>query len=467
MTFKFTDEDLADFCAAEEEDEANGRFDDPEYRAWAYGATAASEPVGPNGHTPLPANTADARVVSLEEFAALDEQGAAPIVGDSESILIPENGDVMLYGDRGAGKTTLPADLAFHLASGTDWLGLAVPRPVRCCLIENEGPRPLFRRKLKRKLEAWRGASIDGRITVFEQPWAQFTFADEEWRDRLAQLIIRNEIEVLVAGPLARLGMDAAGTLQEVRAFMDLVEDLRRQSARRLTVVLVHHENKGGTVSGAWEGAGDTLLHVQAAGNGHTIVFVQKARWASEHHHKTLRLAWTDGEGFRLEGDRDPLAEMLELLADGRWRTAKEIAAPQENGGIGCNPAEVRKLLNENVERFTSRTGEEAREVGRHPSATVWQVVQTPKPPESPTGSEGDGGEQLVGGFPLRETTYFATPSPAPLEVSQPSKPPSSASVSPFGCVDGGEPPGEGAPSLVEGWDPDELQRLVDQERAA
>ena len=34
-------------------------------------------------------------------------------------------------------------------------------------------------------------------------------------------------------------------------------------AGRPVDFVLIHHENKGGKVSGAWEGAGDTLLHVQ------------------------------------------------------------------------------------------------------------------------------------------------------------------------------------------------------------
>ena len=46
--------------------------------------------------------------------------------------LIPEGGDVMIYGDGGASKTTLGIDLACHLAAGDDWLGIAVPRPVAC-----------------------------------------------------------------------------------------------------------------------------------------------------------------------------------------------------------------------------------------------------------------------------------------------------------------------------------------------
>ena len=84
-------------------------------------------------------------------------------------------------------------------------------------------------------------------------------------------------------------------------------------------------------MSGAWEGSGDTLLHVQKAGDGDTVVVVQKAWWSSECHGRVLKLAWTDGEGFAVEAtDRDLLAEAIAYL-DGRpWRTAKEVAAPTD-----------------------------------------------------------------------------------------------------------------------------------------
>ena len=57
-------------------------------------------------------------VVTAEEFAAVDEAGAEPIVGEGGEILIPENGDVMFYGNGGAAKTTLSVDLAFHMTTG-------------------------------------------------------------------------------------------------------------------------------------------------------------------------------------------------------------------------------------------------------------------------------------------------------------------------------------------------------------
>src|SRR5436190_1860788 len=97
-------------------------------------------------------------VVNLDTFVDVDEPGAEALLGDADEALIPEGGDVMIYGDGGAGKTTLCLDAACHFAAGDDWLGIRVSRPLRLLLIENEGPRPLFRRKLRRKRDSWKGS---------------------------------------------------------------------------------------------------------------------------------------------------------------------------------------------------------------------------------------------------------------------------------------------------------------------
>ena len=169
----------------------------------------------------------------------------------------------MVYGDGGVGKTTLVVDLTCHLAGGDDWLGLTVPRPVRVLLVENEGPRPLFRRKLERKLAGWQGSPLDDRVQILEEPWSELDFADPAWRDALGRAAADREIDLLAVGPVTSAGMEGAGTIAEARAFLTLVKDVRARSGRPLAIVLVHHENKGGKVSGAWEGTGDTLLHVQ------------------------------------------------------------------------------------------------------------------------------------------------------------------------------------------------------------
>ena len=69
-------------------------------------------------------------------------------------------------------------------------------------------------------------------------------------------------------------------------------------------------------MSGAWEGAVDTLFHVQAQGHGQTRLFIQKARWGGAYHKQKLQLVWTEGEGFDVtdEEERDDNAVADEIL---------------------------------------------------------------------------------------------------------------------------------------------------------
>jgi len=251
---------------------------------------------------------------TLGEFVDVDEPGADAVLGeDGETAVIPEGGDAMFYGDGGAGKTTLAVDLACHLAAGDEWLGIPVARPLRVLVIENEGPRPHFRAKLRRKRAAWQGSTIGDRIRVLEEPWAIVTLANEEHRAALAAKLHEFEVDVVVLGPVTAAGMLEAGTIQQVREFKARVDDVRLRAGRTVAFVLVHHEAKSGLVSGAWEGVGDTLMHVQGQGHGHTRLFIQKARWSSAHHATSLQLAWTEDEGFEVE-DKPELDD--EAIAD-------------------------------------------------------------------------------------------------------------------------------------------------------
>ena len=199
------------------------------------------------------------QIVTAEQFASVDEPGEEPIVGQGDQVLIAANSDTMVYGTGGAAKTTLTVDLGCHMASSREWLGYPIPRAVNVLVVENEGPRAMFRKKIRRKLAAWDGPNIGGRLRIEEAPWGQFTFASAEWRAGLAQSVKELEIDVLIIGPLARIGMDAAGTLQEVAAFQAYVDDVRAQVGRPLAVVIVHHESKGGRrqrrVGGRWRHA--------------------------------------------------------------------------------------------------------------------------------------------------------------------------------------------------------------------
>jgi hypothetical protein len=173
--------------------------------------------------------------------------------------------------------------------------------------------------------------------------------------------------------------MDGHGTLQEVASFAALISDVRERSGRDLLVVLIHHENRAGTSSGQWEPAGDTLLHLSCPTNGKTIMHFEKARWHSGLHGKTLKLNWGPGETFVSEDERDHAEEVCEYVAARLtlepkecWRTAREIAAKD---GIAANGEKVEEVLQGDPDTFISRSGDDAKEVGRSPNATVWSVA--------------------------------------------------------------------------------------------
>lgn len=271
------------------------------------------------------------RVVTFDDFISTEEDTADALLGSSEETLLPVGGMLLMYGDGGAGKTTLTIDAVAHLASGIPWLGIDVERPVTSLMIENEGPRGKFRRKLDEKFASWNGhPPFSPRVHVLEEPWTRFSLREEQHRLALAASVATLELDLVVMGPLVTLGMVGGGTPDEVSEFEELIRETRALVERSFALWIVHHENKAGDVSGAWERVPDALVHVQAQGNGHTRLVWRKARWADESHGTSLDLLWIEGRSFtvRNEADRDLLSEVRELYAGTTdWRTAKEVAA--------------------------------------------------------------------------------------------------------------------------------------------
>lgn len=276
------------------------------------------------------------RFTALEEFAAIDEPGAEPLASSANGgVVIPSAGIVLVFGSGGAGKTTLVLDLCFALAAGESWLELVdAARPLRVALIENEGPRPEFRRKLRAKLET-NDRDLAGRISVLEEPWAFLTLANEQHRRAIALAIVQqNETDLLVFGPLVSAGeFPNGGTPDEIRRFEQHVAELRELVERPFAILLVHHENRAGQVSGAWERLPDTLMHITPQGHGRTRLFWQKARWASGLHGTSTHLVWAEtGETFTVDakpeitedGMREALLDAVRANPGGSWTKIRD-----------------------------------------------------------------------------------------------------------------------------------------------
>lgn len=272
--------------------------------------------------------------VTFEAFVARREPQAKPLALDADGgTVVSAAGLGMVYGTGGAGKTTLWLDAAMHFAAGIPWLGGAVVpvRKLRVAWIENEGPREEFRRKLERKVALWRGRVKRERLRVLDQPWSRYDLRRADHREALARVVSEAHVDLLIVGPLHRLGMEGGGTPDEVRAFVSLIEDVQRRAERPIFFLIVHHDNRAGQVSGAWEGVPDLLVHVTPQGNGRTRVYWQKARWSSLLHATAVNLTWTEGEGFA----------RAEAEPDRPERTWDDMASyVLENGGCSWSPVE-------------------------------------------------------------------------------------------------------------------------------
>lgn len=328
------------------------------------------------GNVPIPeeelAGYVQPEFVPLTAFAQTEEQTGTPLIGSEDEPLLPVGGILLMYGDGGAGKTTLSLDAVAHLGAGIPWLGIAVTAAVKITLIENEGPRGQFRRKVAAKVAGWNGhAPFADNVTILEEPWTRFTLRDARHRNALAEHVNQTSSDLVVLGPLTTLGMIGGGTPDEVLAFENLLAETRELVAHPFAWWIVHHENKAGDVSGAWERVPDVLVHVQARGNGHTHVVWRKARWSGALHGKSVDLTWEDGAAYGLRSpdeDRDLHAELVIALTDTpEWFTLKEIARL-----IEANEQRSRMALTDLVER-----GEVEYAVGpagRHGSAKCWRI---------------------------------------------------------------------------------------------
>src|SRR5207248_3322990 len=140
-------------------------------------------------HEPDAAAAPRLRMRLLDDFVRVEEQSGVALVGTRDETVVAAGSDLLVYGDGGVGKTTLELDALIHLAAGTTWLGLEVPRPLRIVIVENEGPRGPFRRKVERRAEAWTGPPFRKNLHFLEEPWAAFTFADPQLRVELAEYV--------------------------------------------------------------------------------------------------------------------------------------------------------------------------------------------------------------------------------------------------------------------------------------
>jgi hypothetical protein len=241
----------------------------------------------------------------LAEFIAAKTETPSVLIGDEHENLLPAAGLLILFAKGGRGKTTLIVDLAFHLASGRDWLGLKVPRPLRVLLIENEGPREPFREKLALKRKHW-PHDMPGEIFVYTEDWGALKLGENV--EKLRRFIEEHAIDVVIGDPLDSLGIKGVGSPEDTREFMELLTlvGLRRDVA----FLLLHHPRKGDSddeldeVSGAWGGRPDSLLKLDKLDGNRARLSFPKVRWSRQGNRSPLILAFEpETEAFEAVGE--------------------------------------------------------------------------------------------------------------------------------------------------------------------
>jgi hypothetical protein len=295
----------------------------------------------------------------IEEFAAVDEPGAEPLATTPDGgVLIPSEGIVLVYGDGGAGKTTLSLDMACSLAAGNSWLGLiSAGRPLRIVMIENEGPRAEFRLKLRRKLA---GRDFGGRLQVLEEPWAELSLSEPAHREALAEGLRDREADLLILGPLVSAGQfPLGGTPSEISAFEKDVRDMRKLVGRPVAMLFVHHENRAGQISGAWSRLPDTTIHVTAQGHGRIRLNWEKARHATDVHKTTTTLTWAEGGTYTLveeaaEVTRETMAfDLIDAVGakpGSSWRAIRDLTNGDGERVVRGRLHELMKVRDELIE---------------------------------------------------------------------------------------------------------------------
>lgn len=329
--------------------------------------------------------------IPMDEWIATEDEESVPLLGTEGDAIVPVGGLVFLAGNPGVGKTTLALDLVFHLASGLPWLEVATARPLRILIIENEGPPTQFKKKLRAKRETWK-AEIPGDVHVHLLRWGAFSFAHGEDRLRLGDYLAAERIDLVVADPLGTLGTIGAGSPEDTLAFVRHLKEMGLGTSR--TFLFLHHFRKETAaeeltaLSGSWGPHLDTLLVLKATGRADEArLSFAKLRWAEPRPALILGLV-RNTRAFELLGAEDSNAlverRIVELLADGKPRTAAEIADGKK-GGIGVRRSLVATALEGNDHLFRSVNG---KEVGRNARATCWLPTEAASP--SATGDEPD-----------------------------------------------------------------------------
>lgn len=234
-----------------------------------------------------------------------------PLIGHEDEALLLPGSLAIVAGVGGVGKTTMVIHALAHWAAGLDWFGIKTSRPIRFAIIENEGPHDPFVKKVRvfaqrfhdcpcgGELHGDGGEALRENCFFLDQPWGKFTFADNNFSEELRGFVVGNNIDIVVANPLTRLGMKGAGTPEETLNFLELL--FKAGLNNEFAVLLNHHMSKQTKhmplieqLSGAWGPHPDAVITLEQNGERSSKLTFAKARWGQDLQGREMILHWLE-----------------------------------------------------------------------------------------------------------------------------------------------------------------------------
>lgn len=173
-----------------------------------------------------------------------------------------ENTINIIAGLQESRKSWVLLDLAIAIASGTDWLSKFPTKQRRVMIIDQERPKLEMQRRFKALMSAKSLKQEDLNSFIFPKVGTTFRVNLDRSFEHLCRIIEEDRPEVLLVDSLKTFQTVNITDNQSMQLVFERIKEIRTKY--NLTIVILHHENKGAYVR-AREGAEITAENIAGA----------------------------------------------------------------------------------------------------------------------------------------------------------------------------------------------------------
>jgi len=256
---------------------------------------------------------------------------------------IPEDSFTLIAGEYGAGKSFVMIDVAFHVALGLDWHGRKVEQGGPVVYMAAEGGRGL-----QKRIEAWlvhHGFDIDDEPVPLHTIPKAVSITNPVMLEKLIKKIPQGTRMMII--DTLHTAMDGdENNAQDVKPFLEAIRALNRIG---ISVVVVHHLNKSGTIRGS--------VSIPA---GADAVFTVKR---DEQDPKLILLHCEKQKDFDMDDCPDMYFRMVQVSLETEFNTSLVLELDREKTKTEKRPIKLTPKFTE-IWKF----------VNKHPGCTANQI---------------------------------------------------------------------------------------------